>query len=295
MPIPVIAAGIAGAASLATVGAAGLGLFGTIAAVGAITSAVGVVTDSKELKMLGGIAGLAGGVGAFAQSQGWLASAGASAGGGGGLGPLGDDIRGFGAEEFASNTEAMIKTPTVGVDVPAPAGDVVASSGGGLMTEGLPDTSVMGGPGQSVIKDALAQPSGGLINAGPSGSLSKAALDGTSSFGANSAPGAFDMAMARPASSTSVFDSLKNLFFDKDGRENKTMLSIAGNMVGGMFDDKKKAETDILKTRAEAEKAQMQNANDIPKLGITNKRNGPIFRPPGPTYYGPQVGLIGAR
>jgi hypothetical protein len=295
MPIPAIIGGVVGATTLAG-GMAALSAFEIIASVGAIAGAVGVVTKSKELTALGGIAALAGGVGAFAQNQGWLANAGAA----------NTAASGAGGAEAVSNTTAAINAPTSGV---AP----VSGAVGETVTAGLPD-------GGSVVQDAISQGTD-LAGAGDAG-LMFAGQDANAaaSLGQRSLmqaggldPATFgDAGMMyagqdgkaattlgggpKTVKSGSVFDSLKRLFTDKDGNVDKTMASIAANFVGGAFDSKKKAETDLYKTRTEAEKAQMKNGNDVPNLGIGTKKTGPLFKPPGPTYYGPNVsGLMFAR
>jgi hypothetical protein len=216
----------------------------------------------------------------FAQNQGWLASADAASTAANATG---------GATEPVSNIGAMIDAPSAGMDTVAAMSDEAVSSGGGLMTEGLPDTNAMGGSPQSVVQQAITEPKG-LIDTGPGASpLAGNPTDMRLASGTQTAP------LAGARSSGSIFDTIKGLFTDSNGKTNKDMLALAGNFIGGAFDQKKEAEGDLLSVRAETERAQLKNASDIPNMGLGTKKTAPTFRPPGPTYYGPKIGLIGAR
>lgn len=94
-----------------------------------------------------------------------------------------------------------------------------------------------------------------------------------------------------------VLDLFNDLFRDKDGKLNKDMLSMAGNFVGGIFDDKKKAEAELLKTRAETERQQMENASAVPGMNFKSQpKPGGLWRPNAPTYQPVRTGgLINAR
>lgn len=72
MPVIAVGAAIFAGATIATVGVAAMSTMAVISAVGAIASGIGVITGNKELTKIGGIVSLAGGVGALAQSQGWI-------------------------------------------------------------------------------------------------------------------------------------------------------------------------------------------------------------------------------
>lgn len=75
MPVVAVAGIVAGGAALAT---GTLTVLQTIAAIGSIVGGIGSLTGNKTLAKIGAVAGLAGGIGAFAESQGWLATASAS-------------------------------------------------------------------------------------------------------------------------------------------------------------------------------------------------------------------------
>lgn len=272
---------------------------GTIAAIGTIVSSIGVLTENKTLMTIGAVAGLAGGVGAFAESQGWLASAGS----------------GSAMADTTSNTAAMAETSGVGVESVTPTVDTgaVAVDTGAVdagATQQVVDQGVTAGDavaqGTTTTNitqgSELAAPQGGLIDAGVNnaevlgnapGALTKAQLDGTNIFGANSVPGA---ATATPTGS--IFDTLKggfdSIFRNADGSMNKDMLSMAGNFLGGMFDEKKEAETDWLKAQTDALNQQMANGNSVPKMNMG--LSGQVrFKKKTPTYNRPMPGLMNAR
>ena len=96
-----------------------------------------------------------------------------------------------------------------------------------------------------------------------------------------------------------VLDTIKNVggFME----QNKMLSAIGANFIGGYFDEKKGAETDLLKTRSETERAQSRlqqqqaaNANSVPD--ITNLRVNPTADvyagTTNKTYKPVRVGLI---
>jgi hypothetical protein len=316
MPVIAVASIYMGGAALA---AGGLTAFGTIAAIGSIVGGIGALTGNKTMMKIGAVAGLAGGIGAFAQSQGWMATGGAVA-----------------AEQGLSNTQAMANTTSSLVENVAPtvdAGMGAAGAAGEAVTQGISDATAAasgtggmeiagldaaGGLNQSITQaNPLLEQGGGLMNAGaqepvsslvnptnslgggtdPAGLLSKPQLDGTNVFGANSAPGALDVAGS--TGSNKVFDVIGkfgDLFKNKDGSLNKDMVKMAGDFVGGAFDSRKAAETDFLEARSEEIRQQMANANDVPNGRFRNKSRGPLFKPGQPTYRAPRIGgLMNAR
>lgn len=292
MPLVAVAGIFVSGAAIAT---GTLTTLGTIAAIGTIVSSIGVLTENKTLMTIGAVAGLAGGVGAFAESQGWLASAGS----------------GSAMADTTSNTAAMAETSGSGVESVTPTVDTGAAppvetgatqqvvdqgvTTGDAVTQGATTTNITQG-------SELAAPQGGLIDAGvpngevlgnAPGALTKPQLDGTNIFGANSVPGA-----ATVAPSGSIFDTLKggfdSIFRNADGSMNKDMLSMAGNFLGGMFDEKKEAETDYLKAQTDALNQQMANGNSVPRLNMG--LNGQVkFKKKTPTYNRPMPGLMNAR
>lgn len=301
MPVIAAAGVFAGGAALAT---GTLTVLQTVAAIGSIVGGIGALTGNKTLMKVGAVAGLAGGIGAFAQSQGWIASGNAAS-------ALGDT---------ANNTAAMANAPGVGVENVAPTVDASAAAGGTGATQGAIEAAAAGGGtggleggvAGSVLEGATssnitnasqalegAAPTG-LMGAGGQGgsTLSKAALDGTNAFGANSATGAFDLAQTG-AGNSSIFDTLggiaKSIFTNKDGSLNKDMVSIAANFVGGAFDERKAAEADWLEAKTNEINQQMANASAVPNLDI--RASGRVkFRRGQPTYYAPRAGgLYNAR
>jgi hypothetical protein len=87
-------------------------------------------------------------------------------------------------------------------------------------------------------------------------------------------------------------------------KDNKELTSMGLSMVGGMFDDKKKAEAGMANAHANYYSAQanqvnsqVRNASAIPD--ITNLRVNPNANvygtPPAPAYQGPTVGLLNRK
>jgi hypothetical protein len=314
MPVIAVASIYMGGAALA---AGGLGVMGTIAAIGGIVGGIGALTGNKTMMKIGAVAGLAGGIGAFAQSQGWMASAGSVA-----------------AEQGVSNTAAMANQSSGLVEQVAPTVDA-GLNGSGAVTQGITDAAAASGGtaglegaagvaegigadlSQSITQaNPMLEQAGGLMNAGaqepvsslaaaaepatgimgagaegPVGSLSKAQLDGTNAFGANSAPGALQLNSTGGPKVLDVLGKFGDIF-----KNNKDLVKVAGDFIGGAFDDKKKAETDYLSARSEEIRQQMANANAVPDGKFRNKSRGPLFKPGQPTYRAPRVGgLMNAR
>jgi hypothetical protein len=266
VPVIAIAGAVAGASALATVGVAGLGVWGTIGAIGGIVSGIGAVTKSKELMALGAVAGLAGGVGAFASSQGWLGATSAAE-------------SATSAAGEAGMTAGAMNSPGVGVENVTPTID--AGMGAQEPVSSLFDTAAESTAGLTQTTSELATQANPLASeaAKSATSLSKAALDGTNAFGANSMPGAFDLA---GAPGKSILDRLSD--FGKFMKDNKELSMLAGNMIGGIFDEKKEAEAEFLRARIDSEKQQAANANAVPNLGVKLKKKDNIFRQSGPAY-----------
>ncbi len=89
--------------------------------------------------------------------------------------------------------------------------------------------------------------------------------------------------------------------------KNKDLTSLGMNFIGGLFDDKKKAETGQInsmtglydaKTQSELLqqdilRKQTENANSVPDLTGLRVRQGQVFNTgPAPTYQAPRPGLI---
>lgn len=292
MPVIAVASIYMGATAIA---AGGLTAFGTIAAIGSIVGGIGVLTGNKTLTAIGAVAGLAGGVGAFAQSQGWMASGSASSA----LADTATSNTAAMADTASSQIESVapvVDTGATAVDAGTSAAQVVDQTGNAAgLTQGATAANITQG-------SELAGSQGGLINAGATpnasvlgnapGALTKAQLDGTAAFGANSVTGAGSAA----APGGSIFDTLKGgfntMFRNSDGTLNKDMLSMAGQFVGGMFDEKKQAETDYLNAQAAMLNQQMANASDVPHLNMG--LNGQVKFNAKPKPY-QRPGLMNAR
>lgn len=297
MPVIAVAGAVAGATSLATVGVAGLGVWGTIGAIGGIVSGIGAITGNDTLMRLGAVAGLAGGVGAFAQSKGWIAS--------------GSAMGTAGAEAAGGNIDALTKTAAPGVapvvepvvpDFGQAAGSNAAELGqtAGLAQNGLVDATSIG---QNITS---ANP---LLNATePANALFDAPSPAAAALSPPSPPALerniVNYGSQEPASSLmpnvpgkdsgSILSRLEG--FGKFVKENKELSSIAANFIGGMFDDKKEAETEYLKAKTEETRAKTANGSAVPDMRAKLKQSGPIWKPSSPTYNAPRPsGLFYAR
>lgn len=274
MPIAAVAGAVFAGVKIATVGIAAMSTFEIIAAVGAITSGVGALTGNEDLMKLGGVAALAGGVGMFAQGKGLIGGA-------------------EKAGEAVSNTSAMIKTQGVGVENVTPTVDIGAEIGASSATSGgtagLSDTAA-----NITAPSSAATPSTGLIDAMNPTDIRLANGTQTTPFMTPASS-----AVAPAAQSGTFMDTIKgfaDLFKDKDGKYNKDMLSMGMNFVGGLFDDKKGAETDYLKAQIAAMDAQRSNASAIPDMSGLKVSTKNIFKSTAPTYLAPRVGgLMNAK
>lgn len=274
MPIAAVAGAVFAGVEIATVGIAAMSTFEIIAAVGAITSGVGALTGNEDLMKLGGVAALAGGVGMFAQGKGLIGGA-------------------EKAGEAVSNTSAMIKTQGVGVENVTPTVDIGAEIGASSATSGgtagLSDTAA-----NITAPSSAATPSTGLIDAMNPTDIRLANGTQTTPFMTPASS-----AVAPAAQSGTFMDTIKgfaDLFKDKDGKYNKDMLSMGMNFVGGLFDDKKGAETDYLKAQIAAMDAQRSNASAIPDMSGLKVSTKNIFKSTAPTYLAPRVGgLMNAK
>ena len=274
MPIAAVAGAVFAGVEIATVGIAAMSTFEIIAAVGAITSGVGALTGNEDLMKLGGVAALAGGVGMFAQGKGLIGGA-------------------EKAGEAVSNTSAMIKTQGVGVENVTPTVDIGAEIGASSATSGgtagLSDTAA-----NITAPSSAATPSTGLIDAMNPTDIRLANGTQTTPFMTPASS-----AVAPAAQSGTFMDTIKgfaDLFKDKDGKYNKDMLSMGMNLVGGLFDDKKGAETDYLKAQIAAMDAQRSNASAIPDMSGLKVSTKNIFKSTAPTYLAPRVGgLMNAK
>jgi hypothetical protein len=314
MPVVAVAGIYMGGAALA---AGGLSVMGTIAALGSIVGGIGALTGNKTMMKIGAVAGLAGGIGAFAQSQGWMASAG-----------------GVAAEQGVSNTAAMANQSSNLVENVAPTVDAGMSGAGGTVTQGIGDAAAASGGtaglegaagaaegigadlSQSItqanpLAEQAGTQAGGLMSAGaqePVSSLSAAGTPATGVMGAGEAvnagmnPTDMRLAMGTQASPLDAATGTKGGVMDVLGKfgdvmkNNKDLVKIAGDFIGGAFDDKKKAETDFLTARSDEIRQQMANANDVPNGRFRNRSTGPLFKRGQPTYRAPRIGgLMNAR
>lgn len=258
MPVIAVMGAYMGASALA---AGGLTAFGTIAAIGSIVSGIGALTGNESMMKIGGIAALAGGVGAFAQGQGWI-------GGDAGAGE-------------ASNIKAMTNTTAPGMESVNPSETITAGQAGMGGAEGA--TAGM----ESGMAQNITQTNSLASGAAPGGGLIDATSPTVTNAGFN--PGNMKPVALTPqptVTGSSVFDKLKS--FSKFLEENKGLASIAGNAIGGMFDEEKKAKAEYYATRSELERQQMINGSAVPNLALQLKPKETIFRPGAPTYSPPR-------
>lgn len=299
MPVLAVGAAIYAGTTIATVGIAAMSTMAVISAVGAIAAGVGVVTGNKALTQIGAVAGLVGGIGSFAQGQGWLS--GDLAGGADAASVAADAATG--GAEAVSNTGQMIAEAAPGVVDPS-AGlvgsmDPSAANYTNAM-DMASDAAGAAGGGGSAIADVAASAGGGgggLINA----PLSPLAAQDVGSFGSVT-----PVTAGSTATSGSIFDTIKGVgdFLGK----NKELASMGLNFVGGMFDDKKKAEAaqanaavGLYEAKTGSEllqqdilRQQVANANSVPDLtGLKVNPAVKVFNTGAPpTYLAPRAGLI---
>jgi hypothetical protein len=267
MPLVAIAGAVAGASALA---AGGLTVWGTISAIGGIIGGIGAITGNETMMKIGGIAGLAGGVGAFATGQGWLAG--------------GEAAANAGAE--GGNIQAALQAPAPGLENVNPT-DMRLAAGtqttpGGLFDAGS-TANLDSGISQSIAQsNSLAtEPSSLIGSAAPTAPMTPTTP--TTPVAAAVQPG---------ASEGGIFGSLKK--FSTFMNQNKELTSLAGNFIGGMFDEQKKQTAELLKARAETERQQLINGSAIPNMNLKLKPST-VFRPGAPTYNPPRTGLFDAR
>lgn len=269
MPIIAVGAAIYAGATIATVGVAAMSTMAVISAVGAIASGIGVVTGNKELTRIGGIVGLVGGVGALAQSQGWIGAEIAKGGADGAA-------LASGADGASAATAAQSAAPGV-IDPSAAVAQNVSQAGATAV-----DAASAGAA-------AGAAPASGLINS---------ATDAVSSA-----------ATALQSGGSSVMSTLKSVteWADKNKNVASLLTSFVGGALDPEADAKAKqadAAADLYKARAENEllqggilKQQTANANSVPDLtGLKVDPNKNIYsKTKAPVYNGPKAaGLINA-
>jgi hypothetical protein len=277
MPVAAVAGAIFAGMEIATVGIAAMSAFEVVAAVGAIASGIGAVTGNEDLMKIGGIASLAGGIGSFATGKGFL-----------GMG-----------KEATGNIEALKSTAAPGLDAmgppaSAPALDIGQASSASSATAGLPaggDSAISSGiQGQNPLAGAPQQGGGGLMEA------TMNPTDARLAGGTQASPMNPMQTTMGATEGKGVLQSFADFFKGPDGKFDKNMLSMAGNFVGGAFDEKKEAETEYMKTRTNELNSQMRNANAIPDMSGFKFKPKNIFPAGAPSYQGVKVGgLIGAR
>ncbi len=290
MPVIAVGAALYAGATMATVGIAAMSTMAVISAVGAIASGIGVVTGNKALTQIGAVAGIVGGVGAFAQGQGWLA--GDLAGGADAAGVAADAATGA---EAASNTSTMIAEAAPGVVDPSAGlvGSTDPSAAGYTNAMDMASDAAGAGGAAGVAGEAA----GGLMNT----PLSPLAPQDVGSLGPVASVNA-----GAPATSAGIFDTIKGVgeFLGK----NKELASLGLNFVGGMFDEKKKAEAEAAKAsvglynaktgsellQQDILRQQTANANSVPDMtGLKVNPAVKVFNTEAPpTYRAPRPGLI---
>jgi hypothetical protein len=349
MPVIVIAAAAwAGTAVVAAGGiaafAAAEGMMAAISAVGAITSAVGVVTGNKELTAIGGIASLAGGIGALTSSSGALASE---------SGALADTVAASNADTLgatgalsASPTDAAVaassggdiqtalNTQAVGVVDPSAA---VAADATGTVNTGGAVVPTGTDASQSATQANIAAPSAETINPSSTPVDSSAALPpGTLQPGGAPAPGIINNQPAFEANfqgsdvltnpnpgvnagavngGGGIMDTISK--FGTFAKNNKDLLSLGGNFIGGAFDKNKAAQGRLYDAQARGQDAQIGlynartasevlqadiarqqalNANSVPNITNLQVANKSIYpASAAPIYRAPQIGLINSN
>lgn len=292
MPVVAVGAALYAGATIATVGVAAMSTMAVISAVGAIASGIGVVTGNKALTQIGAVAGIVGGVGAFAQGQGWLS--GDLAGGADAAGVAAEAATG--GAEAVSNTGQMIAEAAPGVADPSAGlvGSTDPSAAG--YTNAMDMASDAAGAGSSATGVA-GEAAGGLMNT----PLSPLVAQDVGSLGKVAS-----VTAGAPATSGGIFDTIKSVgdFLGK----NKELASLGLNFVGGMFDDKKKAEAaaanasvGLYEAKTGSEllqqdilRQQTANANSVPDMtGLKVNPAVKVFNTEAPPVYrAPRPGLI---
>jgi hypothetical protein len=261
MPLVAVVAAVGAASTIATVGIAAMSALQVIAAVGAITAGIGVVTGNEKLTKIGSIMGLAGGIGAFAQSQGWLGAeagmsateAATSAGTQGAQAAQVTEAAGANVAELAQGGADVGKAlesaaPATGVE------QVVETAQGGLMAP----------PAETALQPATTAP--GAMPSAPAatGSINTAAelqnWDRSNLPIGNST-----------AASTSWLDNFKGVgkFMD----DNKMLTSIGSSAIGGMFDEEKEAKANAYGAQADMLRQQMDNMTRMPTARLMQPTN----------------------
>lgn len=271
MPIIAVAGAVAGASALA---AGGLTVWGTISAIGAVVGGIGALTGNEDMMKIGGIAGIAGGVGAYASGQGWLASGGANSA----------------LNDTGGNIGAMLDAPAPGVSEVGANGTATWDAMGFDSAEAM--TAATGGLDSGITQNIATN---GLFDSANPTDQRLAAGTQTSPLG-NDPTSITNPAIAvngntnapAPPGQGGILGTLKS--FSKFLDENKTLAKMGGDFIGGMFDDEKKARTELYQARADAERQQLLNGSAIPKLGLKLKPQETIFRPGTPTYNAPRPG-----
>jgi hypothetical protein len=265
MPVAAVAAAVFAGAEIATVGVAAMSAFQVVAAVGAIAAGIGTVTGNQDLVKIGSIASMVGGVGAFAQGKGWIGGDVAKAGSGGAIAGATD----------ASNTSKMLEGAAPGVVDPSAA--VAANP---AATAGVMGATPASGAGAGALSAAASGAPTGLINT------------------AADAMGGAVQALKQGGEKTMSMLGSVGEWMEK----NKNVTAMLSNFVGGALDEKKDAETDILKAQAKNEAlkgniAAQQAANgsavpDLTGLKVDTSKN--IYgKTTPPVYYGVKpAGLI---
>lgn len=302
MPLAAVIPAVFAGAQIATVGIAAMSTMAVIGAVGAIAAGVGAVTGNKDLMKIGAVAGLVGGVGAFAQGQGWLAgdlAKGADAGGLAGAEAAGSDYgAGSAAEATAIDSALAAQAPGVADPTSGLVGSADPSAAG--YTNAMDMASDAAGSSATSVADAAGtagDAGGGLMNT----PLSPLAAQDVGSLG-----GVASVTAGAPATSGSIFDTIGKVgdFMNK----NKELASLGLNFVGGMFDDKKKAEAaqanaavGLYEAKTGSEllqqdilRQQTANANAVPDMtGLKLNPAVKVFNTEAsPTYRAPRAGLI---
>lgn len=294
MPVVAVGAALYAGATIATVGVAAMSTMAVVSAVGAIAAGVGVVTGNKALTQIGAVAGIVGGVGAFAQGQGWLS--GDLAGGADAAGVAAEAATG--GAEAASNTSAMIAEAAPGVVDPSAglAGSMDPTAGNYTNAMDMASDAAGAGSGAAGVAGA-GEAAGGLMNT----PLSPLVAQDVGSFGKVAS-----VTAGAPATSGGIFDTIK-MAGDFLGK-NKELASLGLNFVGGMFDDKKKADAaaanasvGLYEAKTGSEllqqdilRQQTANANSVPDMtGLKVNPAVKVFNTEAPPVYrAPRAGLI---
>ncbi|MES2942933.1 MAG: hypothetical protein V4772_08695 [Pseudomonadota bacterium] len=311
MPVVAVAAAVFSGIEIATVGLAAMSAFEVVAAVGAIASGIGAVTGNETLMKVGGLASLAGGVGSIASGKG-LFGMGAAESGVNGADLMSDQFTASGATGAGGFSGASLPaSPITGVATPdavtsttSPAAEAAVTPMDAAGTTASPITAPSPIAGQQT--GLLNQPTGaapadlGLPSETLTPGASPALSAAKDSQLANQQLGANALGGYRPTSATAsggIFDKLKD--FGKFAKDNKELVSLGGNFVGGLFDKNKAAQTELYNARTASEilqadiaRQQQSNANAVPNMQNLKVSNKNIFPSGAPTYTPPRVGLI---